>query len=155
MRFFHAVIIGLGLMGCTATAQEPGHHPPALIEHHKETLPINPIEILSDTHGVNFEPYKAALLKTVKTNWYALIPLNARAPQNQKGKVAIELTVLKDGKVEGMKIAESSDDLRLDRAAWGGLTASEPFPPLPSDFSGPNIRMRFSFLYNPDKSELP
>jgi len=60
----------------------------------------------------------------------------------------------KDGKVAGMKLTDSSGDVALDRAAWGGITASNPFPPLPSDFGGQYLALRFRFYYNPDKSEL-
>ena len=40
----------------------------------------------------------------------------------------------------------------LDRAAWGGITASNPFPPLPSNFGGPYLALRFRFYYNPEQA---
>ena len=43
--------------------------------------------------------------------------------------------------------------MALDRAAYGGITASNPFPPLPSEFTGQYLGLRFTFYYNPDKSE--
>jgi len=51
------------------------------------------------------------------------------------------------------RVASSGDDA-LDRAAWGGISASNPFPPLPSEFTGPYLALRFRFYYNPDKSDL-
>ena len=57
-------------------------------------------------------------------NWYNIIPEEARAPLMKKGKVAIEFAILKDGKIAGMKIVGPSGDVSLDRAAWGGITAS-------------------------------
>ena len=48
----------------------------------------------------------------------------------------------------------SSGDERLDRAAWAGLTQSDPFPPLPSKYTGPDLALRFHFYYNPDKSSV-
>jgi len=42
----------------------------------------------------------------------------------------------------------------LDRAAYGGITASNPFPPLPSEFRGSYLELRFNFFYNPDASDL-
>jgi hypothetical protein len=47
-----------------------------------------------------------------------------------------------------------SGDTALDRAAWGGITASNPFPPLPTDFGGQYLALRFRFYYNPDKGEM-
>jgi outer membrane biosynthesis protein TonB len=36
----------------------------------------------------------------------------------------------------------------LDRAAVAGISASSPFPPLPPEFKGDEIRVQLSFLYN-------
>ena len=40
------------------------------------------------------------------------------------------------------------------RAAWAGVTGSDPFPPLPSDFGGQYLALRFRFFYNPTKEEM-
>jgi TonB family protein len=112
------------------------------------------LEVLSDTMGVDFGPYLARVLHDVKMNWYNLIPESARAPIMKKGNVGIEFAILKDGSVQGMKLVYTSGDTALDRGAWGGITASNPFPPLPTEFGGPYLLLRFKFLYNPDKSDL-
>jgi TonB family protein len=101
--------------------------------------------------GVDFGPYLARVLHDVKQNWYNLIPESAMM---KKGKVSIEFAILKDGKVAGMQLSSTSGDVALDRAAWGGITASNPFPPLPSEFGGQYLTLRFRFYYNPDKSDL-
>ena len=45
--------------------------------------------------------------------------------------------------------------LRLaDRAAKGGITAVNPFQPLPATFRGEYLALRFRFLYNPDRNQL-
>ena len=113
-----------------------------------------PIEILSDTMGVDFGPYMQNVQKSVKQNWYNLIPASARAPLMKKGKVTIEFAILRNGKIAGMKLVESTGDMSLDRAAWGGITTSGPFPPLPAEFSGPHVGLRFSFNYNPDPGDI-
>ncbi|MGA9209426.1 MAG: energy transducer TonB, partial [Terriglobales bacterium] len=84
-------------------------------------------------------------------NWYNVIPEAAYPPLRKKGRVAIEFAILKDGSVAGMKLESPSGDVSLDRAAWGGITASNPFPPLPNEFSGQYLLLRFHFYYNPDK----
>ena len=115
---------------------------------------VGQLDVLSDTMGVDFGPYLARVLHDVKMNWYNLIPEAARAPLMKKGKVSIEFAILKDGRVAGMQLAGSSGDVALDRAAWGGITASNPFPPLPGEFGGQYLALRFHFYYNPDKSDL-
>jgi TonB family protein len=112
------------------------------------------MDILSDTMGVDFGPYLSRVLHDVRLNWYNLIPEVARAPLMKKGRVSIEFAILRDGKVAGMRLTSPSGDVSLDRAAWGGITGSNPFPPLPGEFRGSYLALRFHFYYNPDKNEL-
>lgn len=122
----------------------------------------NDVEILSDTQGIYFGSYIQHVLKDVRKNWYNAVPESA---QRKHGKVVIEFAIAKDGKVHGVKLIPASDEIiklnafgsgnaDLERAAWAGITASDPFPPLPSEFGGQYLALRVSFLYNPDKSEL-
>ncbi len=120
----------------------------------KPTAAMGPLEILSDTMGVDFTPYLQRVLHDVRMNWYNLIPESARAPLMKKGKVTIEFAILKDGTVAGMRLISTSGDVALDRGAWGGITASNPFPPLPTEFGGQYLGLRFAFYYNPDRSDL-
>jgi TonB family protein len=112
------------------------------------------MDILSDTMGVDFGPYLARVLHDVRQNWYQLIPEIARAPLMKKGKVGIEFAIMKDGSVAGMRLVSPSGDVSLDRAAWGGISGSNPFPPLPNEFRGQYLALRFRFFYNPDKHDL-
>lgn len=115
---------------------------------------MDQMEVLTDTMGVDFGPYLARVLQEVKANWYRIIPDSAMPPIMKKGKLAIEFVILKDGSVSSMQLDASSGDVALDRAAWGGITASNPFPPLPREFRGQNLGLRFYFFYNPDKADL-
>src|SRR5216684_1588633 len=115
---------------------------------------IGPMDVLSDTMGVDFGPYLARVLHDVRENWYRIIPESARAPLMKKGKVSIEFAILKNGQVAGLQIVGTSGDVALDRAAYGGITASKPFPPLPTEFGGQYLALRFHFYYNPDKNDM-
>jgi TonB family protein len=110
------------------------------------------LDILSDTQGVDFGPYLQRVLQEVRENWYRLIPESAQ--MGKKGKLAIEFAITRDGRIADMRLMATSNDSALDRAAWGGITASNPFPPLPGEFTGPYLSLRFRFYYNPDKSDL-
>lgn len=108
------------------------------------------IDVLSDTMGVDFGPYLARVVHDVRANWITLIPEVARAPLMKRGRVVIQFAILKDGSVAGLKLNSTSGDVSLDRAAWGGITASNPFQPLPPEFRGQYLALRFYFFYNQD-----
>jgi TonB family protein len=112
------------------------------------------LEVLSDTQGVDFGPYLERVVFIVKRNWYNVIPEAAMPPILKKGRVSIEFAILKDGRIAGMRLAGQSGDVSLDRAAWSGITASNPFPPLPTQFNGQYLALRFHFFYNPDERDL-
>ena len=118
------------------------------------TAALGNMDVLSDTMGVDFGGYLSRVLHDVRLNWYNLIPEVARPPIMKKGKVTIEFAITRDGQVAGLSLVGPSGDTSLDRAAWGGITASNPFPPLPSQFPGQYIALRFHFYYNPDTNEL-
>ena len=76
-----------------------------------------------------------------------------KAPIYKKGKLMIEFSIQKDGSVAGMKLVATSNDPALDRAAWGGITGSNPFPPLPPEFiqsGGQYLTLGCIFTYNLD-----
>lgn len=117
------------------------------------TARVGPYEITSDTMGVDFGPYMQRVLHDVRQNWYAIIPESAMPPLLKKGKVSIEFVILKNGQIAGMRYVLPSGDVALDRAAYGGITASNPFPPLPKEFAGQYLGLRFTFFYNPDRNQ--
>jgi TonB family protein len=120
----------------------------------KATAAEGPIEILTDTMGVDFKSYLKKVLDDIRKNWYNLIPEEARAPLMKKGKVTIEFAIKKDGTVAGMRLVSTSGNVALDRGAWGGITGSNPFTPLPAEFGGQYLGLRFTFYYNPSRADL-
>ena len=106
------------------------------------------VDILSDTMGVDFGPYIQRVIWDTKRAWYPIIPEEARSPINKQGKVLIRFRIMPDGSVEDMQLESPSGDVPLDRAAWAGITGASPFPPLPKQFKGPFLELRFYFLYN-------
>jgi TonB family protein len=109
---------------------------------------LDQAEILTDTMGVDFGPYLTRVVQIVKQNWYNLMPPSVYPPILKQGKLALEFVILKDGKVSDMAIRTSSGDVPLDRAAWASITASTPFPPLPKEFPGKLLGLRFYYFYN-------
>jgi len=112
------------------------------------------VEITTDTMGVDFGPYLERIRYEVQRNWYTQIPEIARPPMMKKGVVALQFAIMPDGSVQNLGIVKYSGDVSLDRAAWSGITLSNPFPSLPKQFKGPYLGLLFRFYYNPDSNEL-
>ncbi len=126
--------------GETVWEEAPGRFDP------RNPAAIGQAAILSDTQGVNFNPYLNRILLEIKRNWYAVMPEIARL--GRRGKVVTQFEILKDGGVNRIYLVASSGTEPLDRAALAGISASVPFPPLPQEFRGGFIRLQIIFLYN-------
>jgi TonB family protein len=105
------------------------------------------LELLSDSRGVDFHSYLTQILAAVKRNWQAVLPESARRGE-RRGKVTVRFSVSRDGKVTNVQITVPSGADALDRAAIAGISATNPFPPLPAEYNGLPIRLQFVFYYN-------
>lgn len=104
------------------------------------------LELLSDPQGADFRGYLVTVLSAVRRNWFAVIPESARL--GRRGRTVIQFAISKNGSVPKLVIAAPSGAEPLDRAAVAGISASNPFPPLPAEFRGDQIRLQLSFSYN-------
>jgi TonB family protein len=106
------------------------------------------VDILSDTMGVDFNPYLKRILYEIYHTWLPLIPEEARPPLNKQGETLIRFTILPDGRIGAMTLDGSTHDQAIDRAAWGSITGVGQFPALPKEFHGPNLELRIHYLVN-------
>jgi TonB family protein len=104
------------------------------------------LELLSDPQGIDFRPYMLQVLAAVRRNWFAIMPESAKL--GSRGKVALQFSIDKQGSVPKLVIVTPSGIQALDRAAVAGVSASNPFPPLPNEFRGNLIRLQLVFAYN-------
>jgi TonB family protein len=104
--------------------------------------------ILSDTQGVNFDPWLQKLVRETYRTWDPLIPDEVLPPINKRGEVAIVFTVLPNGRLQpsSMTLVGRSGDVALDRAAWGAIQSAD-YPPLPHEFTLPNLQIELVFDY--------
>ena len=106
------------------------------------------IEILSDTMGVDFNPYARSILSDIYRASIPLLPKEMLPPTSKQGKTQIRFTILPDGHIGKMTLEDSTHDMAIDRAAWGSITSVGKFPPLPSQFKGPFLELRIRFRVN-------
>ena len=104
------------------------------------------LQLLSDPKGVDFKPYLIQVLTAVRRNWLAILPESARL--GRRGRVLVQFAIDRTGGVPKLVIAEGAGTDALDRAAVAAISASYPFPPLPTEYKGDQIRLQFAFSYN-------
>jgi hypothetical protein len=106
------------------------------------------VEVLSDRQGVDFNPYIRRLLADIYRNWLPLIPEEAKPPLSKQGETLVRFMILPDGRIGGMWLDGSTHDDAINRSAWGSITSEGQFPPLPSQFHGPNLELRIHYYVN-------
>ena len=106
------------------------------------------LEMLTPDQGVDFNTYLQRVYFTVKRNWFAVMP--ASVELGERGIVVLTFRIMRDGSVpsEEPVIHRNSGKEPLDRAAFSSVRTSSPFEPLPAQFNGPYIELRYTYLYN-------
>jgi TonB family protein len=85
--------------------------------------------------------------------WYAIELTRAQRALMVHRSVVVEITIAPSGKVLEAKVVTESGDPALDRVA---LAAVPPrMPRLPDGVGRPNLRMRWTFTYDPRSSDAP
>jgi TonB family protein len=107
------------------------------------------LELKSDPMGVDFRPYLAQILQTIRRNWYAVMPQSVKL--GRRGKVGLLFAITPNGSVSKVTWAGQSGVEALDRAAVAAISASNPFPPLPPEFKGDRVVLQLNFAYNMPK----
>jgi len=78
------------------------------------------------------------MLALIESRWYKpTTPPGARA--------RVRFVVLKSGKVEEIRLEESSGIPSFDRAALRAMYAANPLPPLPPAYGKPSLTIHLSF----------
>jgi TonB family protein len=112
------------------------------------------VEILSDTRGVDFSEWLKKLKREIMASWIPLIPEEVQPPLNKEGWTMIRITVEPNGTVTAMHLDDSSKDRAIDKAAWGSITGVGQLPPLPKEFTGPNLELRMQFVITHNPAEV-
>jgi TonB family protein len=84
--------------------------------------------------------YLRQVLQKVQGQWQRQNQINE---PNQKPMVLVEIQ--RDGSIRTPKIDQSSGNALYDQAALRAIVEASPFPPLPSDWSRPALRVMFRF----------
>jgi TonB family protein len=100
------------------------------------------VDILSDTGGVNINPYMKKTISDLTRRWDLLVPDTARHPL-AKDEASITFTIAADGKVSAMMLGDRTHNVALDKAAWSAVTTTSFLPP-PTG----SLKLRVHFVVN-------
>jgi protein TonB len=84
--------------------------------------------------------YLRQVLQKVEERWQTQ---NRPNEPGQKPRIYVEIQ--RDGSIAVPRIEQSSGSAYYDRAALRAISEASPFPPLPSDWSKPALRVLFNF----------
>jgi TonB family protein len=97
--------------------------------------------------GTGFFPYAyyiETLKNKVSSSWYSGL-----VSPGQRGQflVVVDFKILRDGRIQDLKIAQNSGIRSLDLSALRAIENSAPFPPLPSDYPYSYLPISFDFVW--------
>ena len=104
------------------------------------------IQLLTNPEGVDFRPYLIQVMAAIRRNWFAVYPEAAKT--GMRGEVIVQFRVARQGLVAKVVFNGQSQSRPLNEAAVSAISASNPFPPLPTDFKGDHVDLQMRFLYN-------
>jgi TonB family protein len=107
---------------------------------------VGNMQLLSDPLNIDFKPYMLQVLNMVRKQWFAVIPQIART--GRQGIVVLQFSIDRNGQVPKLVIANTSGTVAFDQAAVASVSASHPFPALPNEYRGNEIRLQLAFSYN-------
>ena len=86
----------------------------------------------------HFTYYIERMLALIESRWY-----KPAVPQKTRARVGF--VILKSGRIEGIRLEESSGMPSFDRAALRALYAANPLPPLPPAYGKSSLTVHLSF----------
>ncbi len=105
---------------------------------------VDPGPLSFDTKGYDWGAYAAEMIRRIKRNW----EIPKLAHYGMKGRLVVRFYLLRDGRVEGLRLLVSSGVPPFDNASMQAIRSSNPFRPLPADFPNPREGVTITFLYN-------
>ncbi len=115
------------------------------------SLPTDPFlppsgtqETPDDTRQLEYTTYLEKVKGNIVRAWK--YPVEA-SEGKEEGKVDVEFTILKNGRLQNVRILRSSGFSSLDREAIRAVGAASPFYPIPKQIGLDQLSIRFTFNY--------
>lgn len=102
---------------------------------------LSGVAFANDIIQPDFGAYMKDLQRQMKYNWNP-----PKADENSHAVVLFSIN--KDGQLLKSKLIKSSGNPEYDKAALKTLELTQPFKPLPQEFTGQSVDVQFTFDYN-------
>jgi TonB family protein len=96
-----------------------------------------------DRKGVDFDAWLRRFVRHVRS--FCFVPL---AAMNLLGRVVLQFTIHKDGRISELRVAQPSDIDAFTRAAHNAIMQSNPTVPLPREYPDEAMPIVVTFYYN-------
>jgi TonB family protein len=131
-----------GAVGMAQAQNPPGNEARTSLRPRLPLAGVRLPEVLSDSMGVDFAPYlHQRVLPALRQSWRSVVRQKGLSPSTV-WKIVAEFTILKDGTLKDLKLAESSGDPAADEGTLDAINSSAPFAPLPAEFKGESLALR-------------
>jgi TonB family protein len=85
--------------------------------------------------------YLRVIYNVIRSNW----KFPSRIDPNAKAVVYFQIA--RDGKIMKLFVKTRSNDRPFDQSAWEAVRSSNPFPPLPANFTNDRLGVHLTFTY--------
>lgn len=94
-----------------------------------------------DGADFKYDYYLGLIRNKVDSRW------NQPVTYSQIKKAVVEFTILRNGRIDGIRVSETSGDYYFDQTAVRAVSVSNPFPPLPKGYKENSLRVRYKFIF--------
>ena len=88
--------------------------------------------------------YVSAVVRKLQSTWQQNT-IDASVRSAHRAKTTVTFTILRDGTVKDIRIAQASGNLSMDNSGLRAVLGASPMPPLPNDFNGQKVDVTFDF----------
>jgi TonB family protein len=125
-------------------AARPGLEPAPL--GRPGTGPTSTGSLSLDVSDFPFTYYLRQIQSKISERWS---PPRAAAAGGERAVIMFEIG--RDGQIKEPKLERESGNTLYDQSALRAVVDASPFPPLPSEFRAPSLRIHFGFEFRPDQ----
>jgi len=106
--------------------------------------PTGPVVIDRTTQNKALNDYTLLTRDAIQAAWSSPLDLNGAAPV--KGRISINYSIARDGRLEAIELVRGSGNPELDGSLLVAIRTAAPFPPFPDAIAAPRVLIRASFV---------